>query len=311
QARTAAEPLYEQAYAAPGADAITESLAPLLERPSMTRALANTRRIALEEGRDPTTLGFDLDDAGEVVLTSVPSWQTLDYVKRGLDDVIEGYRDKTTGRLALDTEGRAVNDTLREFMRIVDAANPDYAAARAAYAGPAAEREALRRGQDALRMSPNQLGVNMVNASEAQRGQMQLGFQSALAEQAGRLRNNSNPFGLLDTPAMEQRLAAMAYQDEDIARLLAQRDLEGQLAGSTNRLIGNSMTAERGIADEAFAAQSGVMDDAAPMLVETAISGAPWATGLRSVASRLGGQGLRDWRTLGMGRRATELADEI
>jgi hypothetical protein len=47
------------------------------------------------------------------------------------------------------------------------------------------------------------------------------------------------------------------------------------------------------------------------MLVETAISGAPWATGLRSVASRLGGQGLRDWRTLGMGRRATELADEI
>jgi len=277
----------------------------------MTRALSNARRIALEEGRDPTTLGFDLDDAGEVVLTSVPSWQTLDYVKRGLDDVIEGYRDKTTGRLALDTEGRAVNDTLREFMRIVDAANPDYAAARAAYAGPAAEREALRRGQDALRMSPNQLGVNMVNASEAQRGQMQLGFQSALAEQAGRLRNNSNPFGLLDTPAMEQRLAAMAYQDEDIARLLAQRDLEGQLAGSTNRLIGNSMTAERGIADEAFAAQSGVMDDAAPMLVETAISGAPWATGLRSVASRLGGQGLRDWRTLGMGRRATELADEI
>jgi hypothetical protein len=53
-----------------------------------------------------------------------------DYVKRGMDDVIEGYRDAVTGKLNLDTEGRAINNTLRSFHQAFDAANPDYAAAR-------------------------------------------------------------------------------------------------------------------------------------------------------------------------------------
>lgn len=239
-----------------------------------------------------------------------PTWQTLDYVKRGLDDVLEGYRDKTTGRLVLDTEGRAVNDTLREFLSRVDAANPDYAAARAAYAGPAAEREAMRRGQDALRLSPDQLGVNVSNASPGQVEQMRLGFQSGLAESAARARNNANPFqAILDTPAMEQRLNTM-YDPDSVASLLAQRDLERGIAASTNRLIGNSMTAERQLADEAFG-QSSLMGEAVPMAIETSLSGAPFATGLRSIASRLGGQAARDRRLLGRGARATELAEEI
>jgi hypothetical protein len=309
QARAQAGPLYEAAYAAPGASSV--DLSDLATRPSFTKALTNARRIALEEGRDPTTLGLDLDDAGDVVLTQVPSFQTLDYVKRGLDDVVEGYRDPTTGKLALDTEGRAVNDTLRDFIGRVDTANPDYAAARAAYAGPAAEREAMRRGQEALRMSPNQLGVNVANSSPAQVEQMRLGFQSGLAENAGRVRNNSNPFqSQLDTPGMEQRLSTLYPESDSIARLLAQRDLEAQLAGSTNRLVGNSMTAERQMADEAFN-QSGLMGNVVQGVAETAVTGAPVVTALRSGMARGLGGAVRDWRTLGLGKRATAVADEI
>lgn len=309
QARATAGPLYDAAYNAAGASSV--EMADLVARPSMQRALANARRIALEEGRDPAALGFVLDDAGEVVLTEVPSFQTLDYIKRGLDDVVEGYRDPTTGRLQLDTEGRAVNDTLREFLGRVDAVNPDYAAARAAYAGPAQERGMLARGQEALRMSPNQLGVNANNASPTQLGQMRLGFQSGLAEQAGRGRNNANPFqATLDTPAMEQRLNALQYGGDDIARLLSQRDLEAQLAGSTNRLIGNSATAERQVADQAFG-QGGMIGDMATGAVETMLTGAPVVTAARSGIGRTLENSLRDARTLGIGSRATQLADEI
>jgi hypothetical protein len=241
-----------------------------------------------------------------------PSWQTLDYVKRGLDDVLESYRDKTTGKLVLDTEGRAVNDTLRQFLGRVDTANPDYAAARAAYAGPAQERAAMQRGQEALRMSPNQLGVNMGNASESQAGQMRLGFQSGLAEQAGRVRSSTNPFdSVLGTPAMEQRLAAMGYGQDEVARLLAQRDLERQVAGSTNRLIGNSASAERILADEAFGAESSVLGTVGQGVAETLITGAPVATALRTGAGRGMRQRLGDWRTLGIGEKARTAADQI
>jgi len=44
-----------------------------------------------------------------------PTMQTLDYVKRGMNDVIEGYRDGTTGRLNLDDQGRAVVNATSQF----------------------------------------------------------------------------------------------------------------------------------------------------------------------------------------------------
>ena len=310
QARAQAAPLYEAAYAAPGASAF--NIGDLAARPSMKKALNNAVRIAQEEGRDPAQIGFVFDDAGNATMTRQPSWQTLDYVKRGLDDVLEGYRDRTTGKLALDTEGKAVNDTLRELLSRMDTANPDYAAARAAYAGPAAEREAMRRGQEAMRMSPNQLGVNVGNASPSQVEQMQMGFRSGLADKAGGYRNNSNPFAVLNNPAMEQRLGILydGVEDADIARLLSQRDLEAELAGSTNRLIGNSLTAERQVADQAFG-QTNLAGDMMQGGVETLVTGAPVATAMRSSIGRGVGNWMRDARTLGVGRRAMELADDI
>lgn len=241
-----------------------------------------------------------------------PTWQTIDYVKRGLDDVLEGYRDKTTGKLVLDTEGRAVNDTLQEFLFRTDIANPAYAQARSAYAGPAAARDALARGQKAVGADPNQLGVNLGRMTPDQTAQSRLGFQSALVDQAGRVRNNSNPFLQLDSPQMERRLGTMYEGDENanVARLLMQRDLEGQMAGSSNRLVGNSLTAERQVADEAFG-QTSMMGDLAQGALETAVTGAPVATALRSAAGRGIGGAIKDYRTLGMGRKAVELADEI
>jgi len=306
QARAAAGPLYDQAYAAPGASVFDVS--DLMQRPSMKRALGNAVRIAQEEGRDPMTLGFAFDQAGNPTALSNPSWQTLDYVKRGLDDVLEGYRDKTTGRLVLDTEGRAVNDTLQEMLQRVDQANPDYAAARAAYAGPAAEREALSRGQAAVTMSPDQLGVNVNRMTPSQLDQTRLGFQSQLAENAGNYRYSTNPFeAQLGTPAMEQRLSSLYGGNEDgVARLLAQAEMERQAAATSNRLIGNSMTAERQLADRAFEGGD-VTRLLAEGAIETAVTGAPVATTLRSGL----GQRARDAMTLGMGRRAVERADQV
>ncbi len=309
RARTQAAPLYDAAYVAPGASVV--QIDDLASRPSMRKALNNAARIAQEEGRDPAQLGFVFDEAGNATMTRQPSWQTLDYVKRGLDDVLEGYRDRTTGRLSLDTEGKAVNDTLRELLSRMDTANPDYAAARAAYAGPAAERDAMRRGQEAMRMSPNQLGVNVANASPSQVEQMQMGFRSGLADRAGSYRNSSNPFAVLNNPAMEQRLDVLyPGADTEIARLLAQRDLEAQMAGSANRLVGNSLTAERQVADEAFS-QNSLAGDMVQGGLETLVTGAPVATAVRSAAGRGFGTWARDARTFGVGRRAVELADEI
>lgn len=45
----------------------------------------------------------------------VPTMRAWDYIKRGLDDVLEGYRDGTTRKLNLDTKGRAIVSTLNQL----------------------------------------------------------------------------------------------------------------------------------------------------------------------------------------------------
>lgn len=182
RARDTAAPLYDSAYAATGADTFAQRVAPLLSRPSMQRATQRALRIAQEEGRDPTTAGFDVNSSGEVTVSRTPSWQTLDYVKRGMDDVIEQYRDTTTGRLHLDTEGRAINNTQRSFLRAFDSANPDYAAARSAYGGPVRGVDAMNQGRQALSMTADDLEARMRDMTPYEREMFALGTRRAMAE---------------------------------------------------------------------------------------------------------------------------------
>ena len=74
--------------------------------------------------------------------------KTLDYIKQGMDDVVETYRNKMTGKLELDRLGSATNNTLRTLIKRIDDVNPDYAKARAAYEGPAKMKTAmLKKGK--------------------------------------------------------------------------------------------------------------------------------------------------------------------
>jgi hypothetical protein len=73
--------------------------------------------------------------------------ETLDYVKRGLDDIIEQNRNPITGKLDLDESGRAVNGLKNRLLDEMDRLNPHYRSARQAYAGPAALNSAMRDGK--------------------------------------------------------------------------------------------------------------------------------------------------------------------
>jgi hypothetical protein len=108
--------------------------------------------------------------------------QTLDYIKRGMDDVVESYRDKTTGKLVLDTEGRAVNNTLRSFLGTVDKLYPDYAKARTAYAGPVSGITAMNAGRKALSMTADDLEARMRGMSPFEKQMFALGARRAMAE---------------------------------------------------------------------------------------------------------------------------------
>lgn len=325
QAQARAAPLYAKAYQAPVVS--TPELDDLLNTPFGRQGLSHARTIAANERRNPEDLGFRLAADGNVVLEpTVPmtltsagspggapvqqpgyTTQTLDYAKRGMDDVLEQHRNPITGRLELDEAGKAQNGVLRSFLNEVDRLNPTYGEARAAYAGPAAERDAMRAGQRAFAQDPNTLGVQMQGQSPERMGQMQLGYRDALMSQANKVRYSSNPFETtLGTPQAEARLRTMYPETPGVDRLLRTRDLERNLASTTNDILGNSKTAQRLNADQAFSG-----DDAAQMGIDAIVNLATGQVPVGMIAKKGVTDAVKDWYTMGVGKRAVRKADEL
>jgi len=260
QARTAAAPLYEQAYSIPGRT--SEELESLLATPAGRQALGRARTIAANERRDPTALGFDLDDQGETILNRVPSQQTLDYVKRGLDDIIEERRDPVTGRLVLDEAGRAINQVRAGLVGEMDNLNPAYRDARAAYAGPASAEEALQLGRRSLTASAEDLEAATGRMSDEQRQQFALGFRAAMADNIGRATDGANVAQrLLGTPRKRQALASVFGGEENFNRFLATMADERATNETYRSVMSGSQTAER-LAADAQTSDGGLLETA-------------------------------------------------
>ena len=260
QARTAAAPLYDQAYAIPGRS--SEELQSLLDTPAGRQALGRARTIAANERRDPTALGFDLNDQGDVVLNRVPSQQTLDYVKRGLDDIIEERRDPVTGRLVLDEAGRAINQVRAGLVNEMDRLNPVYAEARAAYAGPASAEEALQLGRRSLTASAEDIETATGRMTEEQRQQFALGFRAAMADNIGRATDGANVAQrMLGTPRKRQALAAVFGGEENFNRFLATMADERATNETYRSVMSGSQTAER-LAADAQTSDGGLLETA-------------------------------------------------
>lgn len=132
-----AMPVYQEAFAK---DTWSPRLQEFLDDPVMKQGLARGMKMlrleAVAEGKpfNPNALGVDIAEDGSVKLIKVPNMRVLDAAKRGLDDILEQYRDSTTGKLALTPETRALNQFQRAYISELDRLNPKYAQARGIYA---------------------------------------------------------------------------------------------------------------------------------------------------------------------------------
>ena len=243
-AKEAAGPIYDQAYKNGGAPIFHNEVKDLLKRPSMKGALSRARTIAEEEGRDPNTLGLVIGKDDLLVRVDKPTWQTFDYIKRGLDDVIEGYRDKTTGRLVLDTQGRAINNTLREFLGRIDKVNPDYAAARAAYGGGASQAAALRKGASFGAKDAETIWAETRDLTKPQLAQYQLGVRSSIIKQLEARGDMADKVkAMIGTPKKRKALAQLFGGEEKFGRFMATLEDEAQAAATHARVNTGSPTA--------------------------------------------------------------------
>lgn len=134
---------------------------------------------AFERGSGPSPSGVD------VVAGEGPTMRALDYVKRGLDDVLETYRDPTTQRLNLNTEGHGVESVRREFRQALTEANPDYREALARYSGPVRLRRAADLGERFMSMEADQFSAAMSRLGPEEQQVARAAARRAVERQAG------------------------------------------------------------------------------------------------------------------------------
>jgi hypothetical protein len=238
------------------------------------------------------------------VTAKMPSWQTLDYVKRGMDDVVESYRDKTTGKLVLDTEGRAINDTLRTFLTRVDNANPAYAQARQAYAGPASLRDALQKGNKALARSADDLIAETKNLSPSETEMYRMGLRKAITDAVA----NKGDFAdkataLIGTPKKRAALQKIFGGKEGFDRFIATLGDEEAMGQTFKTVATGSPTSER-LAFDAATADTGLAESAMGTAVKGMRDG-PWA----AIADGL--SKIRDAERFGTGKAGDEAREGI
>lgn len=130
----ASGPLYAKAFAE-GRQLTDPRLFGLFSRPSVQSGYKTAQALAAESGGTP------LPDINKLQALDL---QTLDLIKKGLDDVI--FTAKQPGSNIGKEQLNRMNQTRVEMLKTIDELVPTYAKARAAFAGPTRLNEALMDG---------------------------------------------------------------------------------------------------------------------------------------------------------------------
>jgi hypothetical protein len=246
----AAEPAYDAAYQHPPIDPKimqpAGEIGALLSRPSMRSGMSNALKIAAEEGRDPNMLRIVHNPDGLPEFTATPTWQTLDYVKRGLDDVVEGFRDPTSGRLNLNTYGRAADATRTEFRSALKALNPNYAKALEAYSGPSASLDAIKAGEGFLQRDPEEITSRLANLESGDKEFYKLGAASALRKAIAKTgAQGDEARKIVGNAYTRMQLRPLFDTEESFDNFISSVTAESNMFKTRFRVLGGSQTGAR------------------------------------------------------------------
>lgn len=263
-AQSESAPFYQSALAKKPVwnDRIQQFFDDPITQQGLRKGIAVQRLESLAQGKkfDPNDYAItSFNEAGDPVISGVPNMRTINLIKKGWDDILEGYRDPVTNKLRLDEYGRALDSVRRSFLKEIDAVNPDYAKARHLYAGPAQVRDAVRLGRNAATRGRAADNIEQFNTLPAP---SQQGYRTGFADRVNQ-RIEGAAFGAnkarpLSSDKMQSELGALSLHQGPVqpGRLdpLQQRIAREQTMFETrHNAIGGSGTSQNLNDDAAMA----------------------------------------------------------
>jgi hypothetical protein len=216
QRAEAARPLYERAWRIQLTPDEYARVSNFVEDPVGQEAFRRGLRIAELEALRPGGSGFNPADFGVVrgangewvpAPGQTPNMRLMDAVKRGFDEIVEGYRDPTTGRLNLDQYGRAVDGARAAYRNELAGMFPPYRRALEAWSGPSQSMDAIQRGQQAFRVNRDVTASAAERIAPGDRPFFELGAGRAVSDMVSDpQRAVGNARSLVENRQMQQRL---------------------------------------------------------------------------------------------------------
>jgi hypothetical protein len=252
QARRQSEPFYKAIPEYPSQ--ITPRVENFLKEPLMEEALKKgiqiQRNNAIAAGEDLS--GYTLRETQRANDAGLNSFNFKNYqaMKIGLDDMLEQYRDKTTGKLVLDTYGKSILKMRQALDNDLKQMFPGYAKADALYSGPASIDQAIGLGKQMAgsgRYEDNIAAFN--NLTDAQKVGARLGYADNKLSAIQRRSEGTNNANNLINPKTQNELEAMSLyqgpiQPNSPSEIRRRLDLENTMAKTRNMALGGSRTAE-------------------------------------------------------------------
>lgn len=254
--RSNADEAYEKAYSL--GEVNDPRIMAVLENDTFKEAYKKARKIAETEaqaaklrGEDPSKYQlrgiYEMDEQGNPIkIGEVPDVRTLDYIKRGMDAIIDKGFD---GQGLSKAEASALRDLKKVFVKAIDENAPEYAAARAKYAGDAEVLDALRLGKDEFlkpKMLPEDAKKLVAEMSEGEREALRTGVaQSILTKITEAPQQINAAQRIIGAPATRKRLEALFEDPAEYKVFEAALERESELFRNAQQMVRNSRTANK------------------------------------------------------------------
>jgi hypothetical protein len=251
QLRANAKNMYDEAYSF--GDVNDPRILEVLNHPKFKAAFEDAKAISSTEAAAAKLRGEDISKymikemympkeikpgIFELELKEIPDVRTLDYIKRGIDSVIEkGYK----GEGMSSAEATALKGLRKEFVNAIDENVPAYAAARAKYAGDLEVKDALTMGmKDFNKLKQEEITKFMASASDAEKQAFRTG---AIRNLQDTIFDRPNAAGaILRSDKLGSKLKAMFDQPEEYELIKAALEKEALFYSRAGEALSGSRT---------------------------------------------------------------------
>jgi hypothetical protein len=250
------DPLYKRAYAEGGV-IDDPRFNDFMKIPQFKEAYQTARRLAALDGIELPAKVEDISKVGGFDL------MTLDYIKRGLDDILYTKSSPLSG--VGKTEIGKLKQRRNEFVSVVDEVGPEsYREARRAFAGPTEVIDAIEKGRKFANLDSREIKRIYAGLSEAEKDGFKIGVYDSIRTTINKGADGRDVLTRV-WGSPEKRNQIQVLLGEDAYNTLTSQLAREKLIRQTDaKLIGGSQTMPRQLAQREFEGEEGLI----PRVVE-------------------------------------------